>query len=88
MPTATSEDPTTSGSDRSGAAPAEEEQDRTSSHLAGWRRVLVGLLLGFLAGALLALLLPRQRRPEDEPAHEPEMPAAPATREPDDATDR
>jgi hypothetical protein len=32
----------------------------------GWRRVLLGLLVGLVAGALLALVLPR-RRPASSP---------------------
>lgn len=29
----------------------------------GWKRVLLGLAVGLVAGAVLALLLPRDRRP-------------------------
>ena len=32
----------------------------------GWKRVLLGLAVGLVAGAVLALLLPRDRRHDDD----------------------
>lgn len=54
----------------------------------GWRRVVLGLLVGLVAGAVLALVLPR-RREVPAPALDasaapdaPEAPDAPDAREP------
>ncbi len=47
----------------------------------GWRRVLLGLLVGVAFGALLALVLPRERprdqRPPDGPSSLPPSPSGP-----------
>ncbi len=61
----------------------------------GWKRVVIGLLLGLAAGALLALLLPRRRSDVatllPDPASDPQDPSDPFEATPeghDDAAPR
>lgn len=49
----------------------------------GWRRIVLGLLLGFLVGALIALVLPRDDGPRRSRSSAPrQLPPTPPDPEP------
>lgn len=56
--------------------PGEAEVDRYIAP-GGWRRALLGLLIGLLAGALVALLLPRDDGPRRRDLRAAGLPDAP-----------